>query len=173
MPIQPPLIFGPSGRGAPQQLTAGGWQVITKTADESRNTSATSIDSQLKINVSVGSKYRIRVTLFVTASANGVNSNVGFAGPGNTFFIGQHYATPNSNTLTITGPTGWTPTPHTAYGSFRTNAITGGEYTYYLFDVIVIPSASGVFGVSWGQSVNNPAQTCTVSRGSTLEYVAF
>ena len=173
MAFQPPIIIGPSGRGQKQQLTSGGWQVITKTADESRNTSTKSIDSQLQINVAAGSKYRVRIMAFVFCSANGVNSRVNVTGPTMSLLIGQQYGTDNASGFSITSPTIWTPSPHTAYPADRLQNVSANEYIYWYLDLVVIPSASGLFGLSWAQSVNNAGQTCTVSRGSTLEYVAF
>lgn len=154
----------------------GGWNVQAPTADLQRlNTIVNILDtdvggSPLAFSVQAGTAYAFEANVFF--EANGAQDvRVTMGGPALTKLIMWRAVTDNTNVFNVTSPTLLTPAPWNAYPATVAVNTSLGEFNGpIVFKGVVIPSASGLFGVSWAQQVASAVNPTTRLRGSWLSW---
>lgn len=170
----PPIIFGPSGRGAKQNPGVGGWNVAIATADVSilNNNTTPVVDTDMRFNAIAGETYAFHALAFF--SANGAQ-DVRFTVGGTvtlTRLVAGYRRTDNTNVMQIGTPTIWTPAPFTSFPVSVINNTSLGEWSGPIeVHGSVTPATSGVFGFAWCQGTAASAVNPTTRlAGSWLNW---
>lgn len=171
----PPIrVVSGFGGGRPLKNGGGGWNLATATIDESiLNNNATPIlDNFLRFNVSAGKAYAFETVSYF--SANGAQ-DVRFTVGGSATFtrlIANNYRTDNTNTLNVTTPVLYTPSPFTAEpASIVVNTSLGEWSGPIVVRGVVVPATSGTFGLKWCQGTAASAVNPTTRlKGSWLQW---
>jgi hypothetical protein len=161
----PPIQF-------PKPAAAGGWNVLTKIADQNvLNSAVPALDNTLFFNVTAGLCYAFQIEFY--GSANGAQDIAFTLGGTATFtkLIASYLRFDNTNAFTGQTAATWTPNPWTAAPATINVNTSLNEFSGPIrITGMVIPATSGTFGLSWAQVVASAVNPTTVNRGSWLQY---
>lgn len=147
-------------------LYGKGWNVIVKTADQSRSSTTTlATDNTLSFSMAANTNYIVRIRVFYTTGASGdfKYALTGPSSPTKVRIVRKHIDPTNPTTLVTTSESAIT-------GSTTLNAGTGTTGGWVEFEISwQNGSNAATFGFQWAQATSNGTNT-TVHAGSYLEW---
>lgn len=171
----PPIVIG----GAPLTMDqpgsgGGGWNVETALIDESilSNNTTPILDNYLRFTGIAGKTYAFEINAFFSANgAQDVKFTIGGPAPF-TSLIGANIRTDNTNTINVTGPNLYTPSPHTAEPTAIIVNTTLSEWSGPITVKGVVKFATGgAFGLKWCQgTAASGVNPTTRLAGSWLQW---